>query len=299
MLDKGGGKTPPMVVELLTKAVAEKSQSAVARETGLTLLTVQRYLKGIGEPRDKNLKRLSDYFGVSVAVLRGDGFASEKILFEATGLEFSEDVTVFEKYAYYMQTQFKWAFDEKDTFFSGNIHFLHNMAEKARDLLKLPESFYRNIHPGVWDTLKSDAQKVIDKYQKVLETADEETRACLLSIDLHRLTEENNFYDLTTASDYYARLTSTFDIIFGLSLTSKHAHENKLFLSVAVSLAKLVRDMPQEFKDIYDADYINELSNIARDVIKKFSADKLLEKFKQPTAAPRLRNKKSDQKQEK
>jgi len=72
--DKGGGKTPPMVVELLTKAVSEKSQSAVARETGLTLLTVQRYLKGVGEPRDKNLKRLSDYFGVSVSELRGEGY---------------------------------------------------------------------------------------------------------------------------------------------------------------------------------------------------------------------------------
>lgn len=294
---RGGGKTPRMVTELLQEAVSKSSIRAVARESGLTQSAVYRYLQGIGEPSTNTLVRLADYFGVSVSVLRGD--ASEKIFLEATGLKFSEDVSAFEKYAFFMQTQFKWAFDEKDTFFSDNIHFLHNMAEKARDLLKLPESFYRNIHPGVWDTLKNDAQKVIVKYQKALETADEETRACLLSSDLRRLTGENNFYDLTTASEYYARLTSTFDIIFGLSLTSKHAHENKLFLSAAVSLAKLVRDMPQEFKDIYDSDYINELSKMARDVIKKFSADKLLERFKQPTATPKLRNKKSDQNQEK
>jgi len=72
MNDKGAGKTPAKVVDLLTAEVAKKSQIAVARETGLTLLTVQRYLKGIGEPREKNLKRLADYFKRSVSELRGD-----------------------------------------------------------------------------------------------------------------------------------------------------------------------------------------------------------------------------------
>lgn len=76
--EKGSRKTPSMVTELLRKAVAEKSQSAVARETGLTLLTVQQYLKGIGEPRQINLERLSAYFGVSVPVLRGDDVWSER-----------------------------------------------------------------------------------------------------------------------------------------------------------------------------------------------------------------------------
>lgn len=82
VLDKGGGKTPPMVVELLKSEVAKKSQSAVARETGLTLLTVQRYLKGIGEPRGKNLKRLSDYFGVSVPFLRGEAGSPEDMIIQ-------------------------------------------------------------------------------------------------------------------------------------------------------------------------------------------------------------------------
>lgn len=69
---RGGGKTPERVVELLGRAVAEKSQSAIARETGLTLLTVQRYIKGIGEPTTKTLQKLSDYFKVSVPWLRGE-----------------------------------------------------------------------------------------------------------------------------------------------------------------------------------------------------------------------------------
>lgn len=66
------GVTPQRVVDLLTKAVGEKSQSAVARESGLALFTVQRYLKGIGEPTHENLRKLADYFDVSVPWLRGD-----------------------------------------------------------------------------------------------------------------------------------------------------------------------------------------------------------------------------------
>jgi len=69
---RGGGKTPERVVELIRKAVAEKSQSAVARDSGLTLLTVQRYLKGIGEPTTASLQKLANYFKVSVPWLRGD-----------------------------------------------------------------------------------------------------------------------------------------------------------------------------------------------------------------------------------
>ncbi|UFS71387.1 helix-turn-helix domain-containing protein [Geomonas sp. RF6] len=68
---RGGGVTPPRVVDLLRKAVAAKSQSAVAREAGLTLLTVQRYLKGIGEPTTATLSKLSTFFGVSIWWLLG------------------------------------------------------------------------------------------------------------------------------------------------------------------------------------------------------------------------------------
>lgn len=68
---RGGGVTPPRIVELLKKAVAEKSQSAVARESGLTLLTVQRYLKGIGEPTGETLRKLEEYFEVPFWWLSG------------------------------------------------------------------------------------------------------------------------------------------------------------------------------------------------------------------------------------
>jgi transcriptional regulator with XRE-family HTH domain len=69
---RGGGKTPERLVELLKKAVGEKSQSAVSKETGLGLATINSYLNGIGEPTTKTLQKLADYFDVSIAELRGE-----------------------------------------------------------------------------------------------------------------------------------------------------------------------------------------------------------------------------------
>lgn len=68
----GSGKTPERLFELLNKAVAEKSQSAVSRETGLGLAAINRYVKGVGEPTTKTLQIFADYFGVGVAELRGE-----------------------------------------------------------------------------------------------------------------------------------------------------------------------------------------------------------------------------------
>ncbi|SJZ35922.1 Helix-turn-helix [Trichlorobacter thiogenes] len=68
----GGGVTPERVVKLLREEVAKTSQAATARATGLTLRGVQNYLKGIGDPTTATLQKLADYFGKSVAYLRGE-----------------------------------------------------------------------------------------------------------------------------------------------------------------------------------------------------------------------------------
>jgi transcriptional regulator with XRE-family HTH domain len=65
-------KTPQKLIELLSVAVSRSSQSAVARATGLTQSAVGRYIKGVGEPTSVTLQKLADYFGVSVAYLRGE-----------------------------------------------------------------------------------------------------------------------------------------------------------------------------------------------------------------------------------
>ena len=70
---RGGGKTPERVVTLLNDLVKNTSQATVAQRIGLTRLTVQRYLKGIGEPTTETLEKIASYFGVSVSWLRGEG----------------------------------------------------------------------------------------------------------------------------------------------------------------------------------------------------------------------------------
>jgi len=70
--ERGSGITPPRVVELLKKEVSDKSMLAVSKTTGLGLAAIGRYLKGIGEPTTATLQKLADYFGVTVAWLRGE-----------------------------------------------------------------------------------------------------------------------------------------------------------------------------------------------------------------------------------
>jgi len=69
---RGGGKTYPIVQKLICEAVIEKSQNAVAKESGVTLNSIQNYMKGIGEPSLATLKKLSAYFQAPVEYLRGE-----------------------------------------------------------------------------------------------------------------------------------------------------------------------------------------------------------------------------------
>lgn len=74
---RGGGVTPRRVVFLLADAVSKSSQSQVAKATGLTRLTVQRYLKGIGEPSRDTLEKLGRYFNKSLPWLLGQTFNND------------------------------------------------------------------------------------------------------------------------------------------------------------------------------------------------------------------------------
>jgi transcriptional regulator with XRE-family HTH domain len=67
------GKTSRFVKDLVKRVMAEKSTGtgAVPGEPGLSL-TVQRYLKGSGEPSPAALEKLAVYLGVSALWLRGN-----------------------------------------------------------------------------------------------------------------------------------------------------------------------------------------------------------------------------------
>lgn len=130
------GITYPRVVELLQESVAQKGQRAVARESGLALLSVQRYLKGIGEPTTATLQKLADYFGVTVAWLRGgEGKASPrlvKLLQEALNEgRFTESQT----------NEAKLLFGEPPSAATVNLLLQHN-AEPNEAILKQLSDFF-------------------------------------------------------------------------------------------------------------------------------------------------------------
>jgi transcriptional regulator with XRE-family HTH domain len=69
---RGYGVTPVEVVSRLKEAVSNKSQYAVAKESGLALSVIQGLLKGDREPSSSTLNKLSIYLCVPVWKLRGE-----------------------------------------------------------------------------------------------------------------------------------------------------------------------------------------------------------------------------------
>jgi hypothetical protein len=77
--------TPEFIVELVKRALAEKSHAQAAGAPVLVSLTAQHHLKGVGEPTKAALEKLAAYLGVSVLWLRGNFFNKEgRIEFSVT-----------------------------------------------------------------------------------------------------------------------------------------------------------------------------------------------------------------------
>lgn len=102
----GGGVTYPRVVELLKAEVEKKGQRGAAAAVKIALLSLQRYIKGKGEPTQASLQKIADYFGVSVPYLRGESAIihlrnsgeplNEKNIDRAYELNVMESVLAFE-----------------------------------------------------------------------------------------------------------------------------------------------------------------------------------------------------------
>lgn len=112
---RGGGKTYPRVQRLICEAVTEKSQNAVAKESGVALNSIQNYMKGIGEPSLTTLKKLSDYFKVPVDLLRDEGDTESQRW--QLDLDFHENFIKTHKLLLSK-------YSEKDFFKSKNVGFL-------------------------------------------------------------------------------------------------------------------------------------------------------------------------------
>jgi len=177
-------KTPSMVTELLKRAVAEKGQSGVARDTGLTQPAIHRYLKGIGEPSTRTLKKLAEYFGVSVAVLRGDSYYTD---------EFVNDINIkndanyqklddLNKFVSRIMMGFIAVLNGSNKL-SENIYFVDIERHRAEDALQLPENIRNDISPKILHEMDLLAKKVIEKYYEMLRRCDPDIREHLLASD--------------------------------------------------------------------------------------------------------------------
>lgn len=145
---RGGGKTPERVVELLAVKVSKFGQSVVARETGLTRLTIQRYLKGIGEPTQATLDKLAGYFGVSVAWLRGESVWPSHYDFWATLLSSAETLFLAN-----LESSLPLEKNEVDVLLDSAKKFI-NMSQEA-------QSYFNHDHLSEVINL---AKQVIEKY---------------------------------------------------------------------------------------------------------------------------------------
>src|ERR1035438_10062858 len=72
MRETGNGKTPENLVIALNIELKNKSLNSISKATGVGIAALHRYQRGIGEPTTSTLERLSDFFKVSVAWLRGE-----------------------------------------------------------------------------------------------------------------------------------------------------------------------------------------------------------------------------------
>lgn len=87
-MGRGSGKTPDRVMELIAKEVEKKGQNQAAKDIKIPLYSLQKYLTGKTEPTQASLKKLADYFGVSVWYLLG---SSAKQMYEAAGKPSEDD----------------------------------------------------------------------------------------------------------------------------------------------------------------------------------------------------------------
>jgi len=139
---RGEGKTPVRVREYLKNAVAGSSQISVARASGLGLYSIQRFLKGIGEPTQATLEKLAVYFHVSVAHLRG-------------GSEFDED----------QEGVWKGSESDEAAYLVYNLNDNEKLAELESRIRKFPELW--EAFSKIPDEDKKEALLLFSCYSKI------------------------------------------------------------------------------------------------------------------------------------
>jgi len=150
-------KTPEMVTKLLKEVVARKGQSVVARETGLTQPAISRYLQGVGEPTTETLKKLSDYFGVSLYELRGEDTLIDDIV-EKSYIPVAFYSYLADEIEYHLDKALKY---ER---YNDNGDFIDAVIAMSDIFIHGYEEFYDAGDYMDLETIKQKAEAVIEKF---------------------------------------------------------------------------------------------------------------------------------------
>lgn len=170
-----GKVTYPKVVEYLTEAVDKNGQRAVARDSGVALKSIQRFLRAEGEPTTATLQKIADYFGVTVPHLRGEDTVADKTkvfesyLDERLGAEGLAD-KLTNRFQKILQAEILVA-DARNS--------LQETAYDARWVLygsEIFSEFFIKLFGNKWLVLAGLAKQVIDKYETVMSQCD--TKEC-------------------------------------------------------------------------------------------------------------------------
>lgn len=129
--ETGSGITPKRLIDLINEEVKTKSLNSISKTSGVGISALHRYQRGIGEPTTATLKKLADYFGVSVSWLRGYsglGYEEEK-----------ERINLIDEHERLMEEQYT-AIDERNSLMreSELIEKMVNYKDLVLEYKKVP-----------------------------------------------------------------------------------------------------------------------------------------------------------------
>jgi transcriptional regulator with XRE-family HTH domain len=160
--------------------------------------------------------------------------------------------------------------------------------------LRITELLKEEIKKKSQNAISRDSRVAVALINRYLKGIGEPTTATLeklamyFGVSILKLRGDSVF-DQMTSPDYYLKLTATIDVFLELALISKLLEKNRSFLLAAVSMAKMITQMPVELKETYDKKYIAEMQKRANDVIEKYSSVDLFERYTPPPSKPKAR----------
>lgn len=163
------GVTYPEIIKLLKEEfeVKKTSKYSFCKATGINPTSVERYLYGISEPNQASLQKLADYFGVTVAYLRGEDVVPKALLADGADIFnrvlWPESTNIYLKHLWLLAHEFLLVLDDSEGY-GNNPLLIRPTYLKALNVLEWNDDFYSNLDKssGVYIKLKEHVESVFD-----------------------------------------------------------------------------------------------------------------------------------------